>query len=103
MTNYTILQRNVLGSLESDEAQKAFLWACDLKGADRYQYRAEAFARAVDRLGPQVADLIDAAERIFREQKGFGLNADEKADLHRFVMKRHSAYRFPGIKSDYGG
>lgn len=48
--NYSPLERNVLDYLQTEEAQKEFLWAREQKWADRYAYRCEAHARNIDKI-----------------------------------------------------
>lgn len=85
MTNYSTLQRNILASLETDDAQTAFLWACDIDSS-RYKYPAEAYAREVDTLVTTLSPMIEAANRPH--------GADEEAVLD-FILKRHKNLRFP--------
>ena len=105
--NYTVLQRNILDTLETDEAQCAFLWACTLPDADRYQYKAEAFAREVDWLAQSIWPMIQMAADVFRSHcpnvmlKGWSQEVAE--DLHAYVMGRHTRIAHPGRKASWEG
>lgn len=101
MSNYTILQRNVLDSLASEQAKAAFLWACDLKGADRYQYKAEAFAREVDEFAVTQRTLIDVAADNFERHTSNEVSQPVRDDLMRFHAKLHAGHRLPDTQKRY--
>lgn len=105
MSNYSILERNILDSLETDDACAAFLWACTLPDADRYQYRAEAFAREVDRLAQVQWQFLTIAERVVLPmlpgKSAGGRNEAVKEDLYRYIMDRHTFHTFPGRKAGW--
>lgn len=107
MSNYSILEQNVLDSFETDEAGAAFLWACSLPDADRYRYRAEEFAREVDRLGQSVWQMLAIAEQtvipMLPAAASQGWTEDVKENLFRFLMDRHTFGRHPGRKTGWTG
>ena len=92
-SNYTVLQQNVLASLQSEESKKAFLWACDRPTADRYQYNAEAYAREVELIAGMVTPIISSAMG-HQPVKPHDIEAT-KGDLLDFMLKRHRHWRFP--------
>ena len=87
--NMPILYRNVMGSLPSDFARDAFLWAVERPNEDRYCYRAENFAREADKLVSQIIPLLDAGAEVL----GF---EHHDPDLLKFIMKRHANWRYGG-------
>lgn len=89
MSNLPVLYQNVCSSLESDAAQKAFIWAADTRDQSRCKYTAETYAREVQALD-QVRPLITEAG------KTHGLKRSTAGDLMRFVLKRHANHRFGG-------
>lgn len=98
MSNYTVLERNLLNSFDTDQAESAFLWACERDGyrlRDPKLYEAEAFAREVDWLAQTIWPLIQMAGDMFNEAMPhlkFDLN--KAHDLFEFVMIRHSHHRY---------
>ena len=93
--NHTPLEVNVLDSLETEEAQKAFLWACD-KDKSRFKYKAEKFAREVDYLAPVLRSLINLSAMVFIQQKPeLEVNAGVCDDLYNFMITRHCNHYFP--------
>jgi hypothetical protein len=103
--NYTILQQNIMLQFETDFAQRAFLWASDRPDADRYLYKAEAYAREVEYLASQLEPMIDAAWNVLHNQQPNNphLHWDDEVadDLLRFHLKRHAHWRFPDAKTDW--
>jgi hypothetical protein len=95
MSNYTILQRNILDSLESDSAKSEFLWASSRDDADRNLYRAERYAREVDRhFGDCDKSMIAAAVLGYKNQ-GLETSSERLEDLGDFILRRFRNYRFP--------
>lgn len=88
MQNYTILQRNILSSLENEEAKSSFLAAQEQPGNDTHSYNAEKFAREVDRLCSVLKPLIGQAS------KPFEANNDVQSDVLAFILKRHWHLRY---------
>ena len=84
MTNYSILLRNVLDHLETDDAQAAFLWAAEAHDKTRMKFPAERFAVSVKRLEAVTVPGIAAAA------KPHGLSPEGQRDLWRFILKRHA-------------
>lgn len=95
MSNYPTLWQNVLGSLETDEGEEAFIWAAFLPTADRYQYKAERFAREVDRLAETVWGMVVMASAAHKPPPA------TLVDLFLFIMKRHVNYSFPQSHDAY--
>lgn len=86
-SNYSILQRNILSSLESDEAKSAFLWACDVDRSTS-KYLAEAYAREVDYLVSFLSPLIVSAG------EKHGAMKEKMDDLRRYFLSKHRNMRF---------
>lgn len=85
--NYSILQTNVINSLQSEDAIKAFLWACD-KPDDPRHYKAEEYAREVDALVEKLRPML----RMTSDVHGFETAPD---GLERFILDRHKNLRYP--------
>lgn len=81
--NYSILERNVLDSLEHEEAKSAFLRATTLPKNDRYSYAAEAIAREVDKLCSLLKPAVGFAAKPFQA------NNEVQSDLLAFILRRH--------------
>lgn len=89
MSNYSILQQNLLNLFKTDLGQLAFLWASERKDADRYLYKAEAYAYEVEHLVEQLNKMIPSA------MKPHGGVQEIEMDLLKFILKRHCVYKFP--------
>lgn len=85
--NYSTLQANILNSLSSEDAKKAFLWACD-KPDDPRHYKAEDYAREVDSLVQSIRPVLQSAACVH----GYESPPD---GLERFILERHKNLRFP--------
>lgn len=83
MSNYYILQQNILNSLEHEEAKRAFLKAQEQPRNNAHSYWAEDVAREVDTLCTSLKPAIEFAGRAFQA------NNDVKNDLLDFILKRH--------------
>lgn len=83
MKNTTILQDNILNSLEHEEGKIAFLKAQELSKNDRHSYFAESIAREVDYICQFLKPLIGVAA------KPHDINNDVCDSLLEFVIKRH--------------
>jgi hypothetical protein len=81
--NYSVLQQNVLSSLEHEEAKKAFLRAQEQPSNDLFSYRAEKFAREVD----QICSVLKPSLSVASEP--FGSGEEVQNDLLDFTLKRH--------------
>jgi hypothetical protein len=92
--NYPPLLENVLCQYETEVAKKAFLWATELPGADRMQYRAEQFGHEVERI------LLMSRPVLAKAQTLHNAKCDDEVltDLERYLLMRHASYRF-GVKS----
>ena len=91
MSNYPILFLNVMGSLQTEIARKAFLWACDAVDDTRAKYPAEEYAREVDRLVLFLKPLIRFSGNL--QKPDF---SDEMVDdLMEFILRRHLILTFP--------
>lgn len=82
--NYSILDQNVLGSL-SEAGQRAYMWARERLEGDRLGYAAERFAREVDLLTEFLEPFLK----------------DACPSLLKYILDRHSAYRFKGEKRSW--
>lgn len=91
MTNYSILQRNILASLDTNEGKIAFLKAQDQPHNDHHSYFAEKIAREVDLVCSIVAPAIEQASGFHCVRT----NADQQKDLLKFMLKRHWHWRMP--------
>lgn len=87
MSNYTILQRNLLASFEHEEAKNAFLKAQECRKDNAFSYWAESVAREVD----QLCGVLKLAARSAAEP--FNANNDVQSDLLDFILKRHWHHR----------
>jgi hypothetical protein len=87
MSNYTILQRNILDSLAHEEAKAAFLRAQEQPINDQCSYVAEKIAREVD----QLCDCLKPA--IANASIPFAANNDVQSDLLSFMLTRHWHWR----------
>lgn len=97
--NYSVLERNVLGSLQTEAGQSAFMWARSLPelSDDVHGYRAEEFAREVEKLAEASAVCLGIASR----KLGHPITRAQRQDLWEFMMARHAFWRFPGRKTAY--
>ena len=95
--NCTILQRNVLGSIECRRAQEAFLWACARPEDDTKHFCAEAFAREVQELMIYLGAFLPITIGPLTTAKPDLVESAECAldDLTRFILRRHAYYRYP--------
>lgn len=79
--NYSILEQNVLDSLETEEAKAFFMKKCERpREEDWYRYKAEEEARVLDFIDP----LVDLAAKPLGE----GFDAAKKKDLMKFFRAR---------------
>ncbi len=88
-SNLPILYQNIMFGLPSEFARDVFLWAVERPAEDRMCYRAEKFARDVDRL----IRFIMPAMRMSARMHG---RDDADPDLLRFVIERHANTVFGG-------
>lgn len=88
-TNLTILQQNVVGQFESEDAKAEFLWASSLNDADRFLYRAEAHARGVEQVMTFITSMLSVAA------KQHGLDEPPR-DLVEFIVRRIRNRNFGG-------
>lgn len=96
MSNYTILQVNLLPTFVTEQAKAAFLWACDRRDADRQQYKAEAFAREVDHLALVAEPMLRKAADVLAEHPPhLAISQSQFDDLFDFIITRHRHYRAP--------
>ena len=93
MSNYTILQRNVLGSLRHEESHKAFLRAQCLPQNDEASYFAQALAEEVDRLCEFLKPMISQAAAAYDFTNGIKVSQEIQDDLLDFILKRHWHWR----------
>ena len=99
--NYSICDRNVLDSL-TEEGGTAYLWARERIPNDRMGYAAERFAREVERVAPLIRHFTRlAADQFAGQEPELALTDETLEDLFRFVMKRHSSFRFKGEKRSW--
>lgn len=91
MSNYSILEQNVLDSL-CENGKVAFLWARERLVSDRYAYKAEEFAREVSHLNTTLASLLLLAENT----NGYGNSYESLHDLKTYILDRHVGVRFKG-------
>lgn len=87
-TNYSILERNILGSLQTEEAKAAFMWAGS-SDRSRFKYKAEEYAREVESVALSLDVLLGAANRIH------GAADSVIADLKSYFLTRHQNLRHP--------
>lgn len=101
--NMPTLYRNVMDGLPSDLARDAFLWAVERPDEDRHCYRAEAFAREVDKLANDLKPMLDAAAGVYAKAGNVPEMSDTaKADLMAFILTRHANLRWGGnVTADY--
>ena len=88
-SNLPVLYRNIMDGLPSDFARATFLWAVERPDEDRYCYRAEAFARELDRLLRDSQPMFLAAARLH------GLDKVDP-DLVGFRAERWANFRYGG-------
>lgn len=90
--NYSILQQNILNSLDNEESQKTFMKLTEHKEDDLHHYFAERIAREVEQLCDFLKPSIDfAAETLYNQQSI--KNESAQGDLLDFILKRHWHWR----------
>ncbi len=99
MTNLSILAQNLEPTF-SPNGFKEFLWACEKSGNDRYFYRAEAHARAWDKVHGFLEPSLLMAARNLSEALA------EKAEaalpsLTLFFRDRLRAMNYPSAKGTH--
>lgn len=91
MSNYSILEQNVLPTFKTDEAQREFLWAGGQSWADRYLYRPEAYARMIDKIVLTLNGPMDLAIQLLKDQ---GVEGDFSDWNFRDTRNPHSLTNF---------
>ena len=87
--NLPVLYRNIMDGLPSDFARDVFLWAVERPGEEPMCYRAETFAREVDRLVSFLTPVLNAGAKVHGAET-------HDPDLMAFILKRHANWRFGG-------
>ena len=82
-SNMPILLQNALLQFSTEIARKAWVWFAETQ-VSGMQYRADSYAREVDRLCLSLRPMLEAANRHH--------NASDEVidDLLRFVLLRHA-------------
>jgi hypothetical protein len=89
-SNLPTLYQNIIAGLPSVFAREVFLWASDKFSDDHQAYKAEAFARKVDRLIPTIKSQIDMRQAVTLRAGGRLMDAEQERDLLRFLQARYA-------------
>lgn len=65
-SNLSILEKNLIDSFETVEAQEEFMWAAHRKDADLYLYNAEKYAREVDQVMTFILPHLNSAATLHK-------------------------------------
>jgi hypothetical protein len=80
--NLSILEKNLIDSFETTQAQEEFMWAARRADADKHLYIAEAYAREIDQLLSFVSPYAKVSAELH--------NLNEIPDgLIDFIVSRH--------------
>lgn len=92
MSNYSVLEDNVLSSFDCEVAKVAFLWARERIENDRYAYKAEEFARQVQNINAWSSWVLPMAAKPLAHLKSEDEMLDTLHDLKNYRQVSWNVY-----------